>query len=168
MLRDLQKIRDPSLREEIRFLLGASLAQTDKRDEARAVLGEIIAAHGKYASQAKTYLAAMELAEKNKASQQNTAQRRRKRRAAEHGKSQARATASTLALHSVHAEIKRSVRLCVGEPPRGAGLAATRPQLRFCLCEAFGFAVVFLRRAQKLGVRVGLAVSATVTGQGRF
>ncbi len=70
VLRDLQKIRDPSLREEIRFLLGASLAQTDKRDEARAVLGEIIGAHGKYASQAKTYLAAMELAEKNKSNQQ--------------------------------------------------------------------------------------------------
>ncbi len=66
VLRELSNIRDPSLREEIRFLLGASLAQTQKVDEARRVLGEIIAARGKYASQAKTYLQAMELAEKNK------------------------------------------------------------------------------------------------------
>ncbi|HSI03680.1 MAG TPA: hypothetical protein VLC93_04355, partial [Myxococcota bacterium] len=66
VLRDLSNIRDPSLREEIRFLLGASLAQTQKVDEARRVLGEIIAARTKYASQAKTYLQAMELAEKNK------------------------------------------------------------------------------------------------------
>ncbi len=66
VLRELSNIRDPSLREEIRFLLGASLAQTQKVDEARKVLGEIIGAGGKYKSQAKTYLQAMELAEKNK------------------------------------------------------------------------------------------------------
>ncbi|MBC7792822.1 MAG: hypothetical protein H7Z43_03870, partial [Clostridia bacterium] len=66
-LRELSKIRDPSLKEEVRFLLGASLAQTDQRDEAKQVLGEVIAARGKYASQAKTYLTAMDMSDKKPA-----------------------------------------------------------------------------------------------------
>lgn len=73
-LRELMKIRDPSLKEEVKFLLGASLAQTPQRDEARQVLGEVIAARGKYASQAKTYLTAMDMAEKAKTAPEAAAQ----------------------------------------------------------------------------------------------
>jgi TolA-binding protein len=60
-LRGLLKSRDKNVVEEARFMLGASLARLDKRDEAKQLLTDIVNARGVYSSRAKPYLTALEI-----------------------------------------------------------------------------------------------------------
>ena len=61
LLRELvAKGDDKSLVEECKYYLAAALARLNKRDESKLMFGQINAGNGRFGSQAKTYMAALE------------------------------------------------------------------------------------------------------------
>ena len=60
LLRELVKVDDKNMVEECKYFLAASLARLGKRDESKLMFGQINSNNGRYGSQAKTYLAALD------------------------------------------------------------------------------------------------------------